>query len=249
MPVTGEAGLGLARDGAAEGVRVRVELVHRVGGDGPHCLHLRARSGLDQILKCFVHAPGEVRLPRPLEGRRGLFELTQALVSEAEVAGGALVLRAQLEQLAEGVACAEQLSRLQVAEPEIETRSLGLRPRMHDFFEDVNGTRIHAQAEVDDGQEPLAFDVFGLKPQRALELFLGLAHAVLFQELAAAIQMEQEVFGGEGSAGRQLRLARAGARLGAHDGLFPGNAGALRFEGGQGAGVGAKAGAGHRWPA
>ena len=84
MPVTGEAGLGLARDGAAEGVRVRVELVHRVGGDGPHCLHLRARSGLDQILKCFVHAPGEVRLPRPLEGRRGLFELTQALVSEAK---------------------------------------------------------------------------------------------------------------------------------------------------------------------
>src|SRR6185369_12760388 len=138
--------------------------------------------------------PHQVWLPRSFEGRARALEIAQALVHESQVAPGAHVIRDAQRHFFEAIAGGLGLSGFEVAERQIHTRADFLRANTDDLLVDLLRARVEPESEVDDTEQALAFDVLRLNSQRQLELFFRLADAVVLEQLAAAIQVEQEVF-------------------------------------------------------
>ena len=97
---------------------------------------------------------------------------------------------------------------LEEAQRQIHTRADLSRTDADDVLVDLDRTRVQTEPKVDDSKQPLTLDVLGLHAQRQLELFLGLADAVVLQQLAAAVQMKQKIFAIEGRRRWPFRVGR-----------------------------------------
>ena len=68
-----------------------------------------------------------------------------------------------------------------------------------ELFVNLDRARVVSEAKIDDREEILTLRVAGLELERLLELFFRLVDAVVLQQLAAAIEVKEKVFGGSGA--------------------------------------------------
>src|SRR5262245_31834395 len=105
-----------------------------------------------------------------------------------------------LEQIARGTV----LPGLQITERQIDPGRDLVRTRANQIFVDLDRARVETQAEVHDAKQPLALDITWLHAEGSLELLLGFRNAIVLKQLAAAVQVKQEVFTVEIDGGRRL---------------------------------------------
>ena len=114
---------------------------------------------------------------------------------EAEVRPGLQVVRLRDHDLLEQHARLLGLAGLEIAEREVltERRIAGERP--HQLFVNLDGARIEPETKIHDREQVLPLGVARLKLQRLLQLLLGLVDAVVLEELAPAVQVEEKILG------------------------------------------------------
>ena len=123
--------------------------------------------------------------------------LTELLVRQPEVSPRALVVRVQPRRVLQRAPRGLGLPRLEVAERQVDLDGSVVREAVLEGLVDLDGARVEPQAKVDGAEQVLTLGVGGLHRQRELELLLGLEDAVLLQQLAAPVEMEEEVLLGD----------------------------------------------------
>src|ERR1700748_745453 len=98
-----------------------------------------------------------------------------------------------LHELVENGARARELTGLQVAERQIDARRDLRGAHANQLFVDLDGTRIMPEPEVDHAEQALPLDVARLERERPLELALRLVDVVVLEELAPAVEVEEEL--------------------------------------------------------
>ncbi len=145
----------------------------------------------------LVHATGHALLSSPQERLPGLHVVAQALEGEPEVAPGAGVVRVEHHRLFEELPGVHRLAGLEVAEGQVDAGGSLLRVLADELLEDLDGAGVHPEAKVDDAQEILPLGVKGLEPDGQLQLLLGLVDPVVLEQLAASVEVKQEIFAGD----------------------------------------------------
>jgi hypothetical protein len=84
------------------------------------------------------------------------------------------------------------LAGLQKAQREIDAQRAFPRISARQRLENRDGAGVHPEAKIDVGEEILSLAIEGLEPEGALQLLLRLVDAVVREELAPAVQVEEE---------------------------------------------------------
>src|SRR5262249_67473 len=103
---------------------------------------------------------------------------------------------------------------LQVTEPEVEAYARLARVLVAERLVDLDRARVQAEAKVDDAEQVLPLGVARLERQRVLELLLGLVDAIVLDQLAPAVKVEQEILVRHVAAGLSGGRLRGDPRLG-----------------------------------
>src|SRR6185312_270060 len=144
----------------------------------------------------------------------------EPLERETEVPPGAAVPGALLHHLLQLEARLCRLPRLQVGERQVDARLQRVGVQLDELLVDGDRPRVEPQPEVDDAEEVLPLGIERLERERLLELGLGVVDAVVLEELAAPVEMEEEILPGHVTRARRRRtgslaLGHAGGSL--HD--------------------------------
>ena len=135
-----------------------------------------------------------------------LLVIAEPLVDQPQVRPSPEVVALGEDQIFEQRAGLFGLPGLQVTEREV-LRQRGVARKIADeLFVDFDRTGVEAKPEIDHREKVLSFGVARLKLERLFELFLRFVDAVVLEQLAAAIQMKQEIFGGVGRSCAVSRL-------------------------------------------
>jgi hypothetical protein len=124
--------------------------------------------------------------------------VAEALVNEPEVRPCPKMIRLGHHQVLEQRPRLFRLARLEVAKREVLGEGRVARKFAHELLVDLDRPRVEAEPKVHHGQEVLPLGIARLKLERLLELLLRLVHAVVLQQLAAAVEMEEKILGGVG---------------------------------------------------